>query len=123
MTPEEDVLRSLVRAREATGRALQRLVQRDLAGTRECEEGLGHAILDLQRATDHLQNLSALPDDELRTTIEDMKKQARRIERVVDASAAFLRAGLSGDTAIELYGANGQLANQVFTARLNGTEA
>ena len=63
----------------------------DLAAISRCMSALESSAADLSDATEILKTDSTVTGSVIRSTVQDLKKAASRLERLVDASAAFLR--------------------------------
>jgi len=124
MGSPQQCLRYLTRARASLSVALTQLQSGDLACIRECEEILEQAVVDLRCANEYLGGVPPQSDGKLREAIISTKSEAMQIERIVDASAAFLRAISTLDNpSTAVYGPNGQMTDHAVVSTLNGTEA
>jgi hypothetical protein len=108
MKPRNQALDRIVQAEQRVRDVADRWSAVDLSRIGSCVSALEAAATDLCAAKGILKGLPASPGSLLRTSVLDLKKAAVRLERLIDASAAFLRSapGLACDQPV-LYQAGG----------------
>jgi hypothetical protein len=109
MTPPDSALDRVVQAAERVEKAAGEWNAVDLIEIGECVSALEASAGDLSAAFTVLQGYHSSPAG-LRANLLNLKKSAGRLERLVDASAAFLRSapGLACDRPV-LYQADGAI--------------
>lgn len=99
MTARNRALDLIVRAERRVKDVADRWNAVDLSRIDSCVSALEASAADLCAADGILKGFPARPGSSFRTSVLDLKKAAVRLERLVDASAAFLRSapGLACD--------------------------
>jgi len=108
MTPRHKAIEHIERAEQRVADAADRWNAVDLAAIGSCVSALEASATDLCAAVGILKGLPTGSGSLLRTNVLDLKRAAVRLERLVDASAAFMRSapGLACDEPA-LYRADG----------------
>jgi hypothetical protein len=110
MKPRNQALDRIVRAERRVKDVADQWSAVDLSRIGSCVSALEAAATDLCAAKGILKGLPASNGSLLRTSVLDLQRAAGRLERLVDASAAFLRSapGLACDRPV-LYQAGGSI--------------
>lgn len=108
MTPRNRALDRIVQADQRLKQIAGRWNAVDLSAIGNCVSALEASSTDLCAAAEILKSSPARPGSPLRANVLDLKQSVARLERLVDASAAFLRSapGLACDQPV-LYQAGG----------------
>lgn len=91
MSPHFDALESVKQAAQSVKDVADRWNAIDLATLTDFIAGLERSACDLSASLQFLETSPPPPANVIRSAILNLKKDAARIERLVDASAAFLR--------------------------------
>jgi hypothetical protein len=123
MTCPQDALDRIVLAERRVREAADQWNAVDLSSIGDCVSALERSAADLSDSTELLKTSSTSTGSVIRSKVHDLKKAVFRLERLVDASAAFLRgAPGSGGVDSSLYQAGGSVLEPVLTSSLRGTQ-
>jgi hypothetical protein len=123
MTSEQDALGRIVLAERRVREAADEWNAVDLSAIGQCISALECSVADLSDATEILKVSSTATGSVIRSKVRQLKKEVSRLERLVDASSAFLRgAPGSGADASTVYQAGGSVSEFALSSPLRGTE-
>ena len=91
MTSQDTVLEKITRSEKRVKEAADRWNAVDLAAIAQCFSALEYSASDLSEAVTALKESGVTSRSLVRSNIASLRKAALRLERLVDASAAFVR--------------------------------
>lgn len=123
MTSRPDALGRIVLAERRVTEAADQWNAVDLSVISRCVGTLECSAADLNDATEILKISPTATGSAIRSKVHDLKKAVFRLERLVDASAAFLRGAPGpGADATGLYQADGSVFEEVPASASRGTQ-
>jgi hypothetical protein len=123
MISEQDALGRIVLAERRVREVADQWNAVDLSAVGNCISVLEYSAADLSDATEILKISSTATANVIRSKVHELKKALSRLERLVDASSAFLRGapGSGGDDP-QVYQAGGSVFDAALSSSLRGTE-
>ena len=123
MTSEQEALSRIVLAERRVREAADHWNAVDLSVIGDCIIALESSAVDLSNATEILKISSTAKGNVIRSKVRDLKKSVSRLERLVDASAAFLRGAPGpGSDDSRLYRAGGSVFEAELSSASWGTQ-
>jgi hypothetical protein len=124
MSLQEPVLESIGECLKELRLAADLWNAADVSRARQCRETLESVAVKMADAESLLRNAPGTASAELRPQVLELKAEALRIQRLVDASAAFLRAAFpAAGGGSPVYGSGGHIRVEPAPAASQGVQA